>query len=373
MSLVVSGLGMVSSIGRDVVTSCASLRAGLSRPRELPYFEVLEDADGEAMPLIGHPIRGFSDGFYLIGLWVRLGHRCLTDLIRYGGLPDGSDVRFWSRTGLALVTPHVDENRFPDVQALGPEEIGREYGQRLLSMLALPVPPSQVIPVSVGHPGAAQGVELATRWIDGGHVDRVIVLAVDSYLDTPTLEWLAERDRLKTPDSPAALFPGEAGASFLVESADAAGRRGARVEAVVLSAAVAQEPNHFFSDSVSSGVELSNVIAHVLPETTPFAGDLLADLNGEPWRAYELGCARVRLAGRVSPTVRLLLPATSLGETGAASGAVSVCAAVRSFARGYSKTGHAVVVSSSEHGHVGAIRLARPADATSAPIEERTT
>jgi 3-oxoacyl-[acyl-carrier-protein] synthase-1 len=156
-------------------------------------------------------------------------------------------------------------------------------------------------------------------------------------------------------------MPGEAAACVLLESEPVARRRSARVEALLVAAASGQEPNHFFSGEVSMGVALGDAIAQVIPQGAPFTGDLFADLNGEPWRAYELGCARVRLSQFLSESVRMVLPAASLGETGAASGLVALCAAVRSFVRGYGHAGQALISSSSEHGHVGALHLARAA------------
>ena len=80
---------------------------------------------------------------------------------------------------------------------------------------------------------------------------------------------------------------------------------------------------------------------------------------GEEWRARELTGARIKLGARFDPA-RFVMAASSLGETGAASGAIGVCLAARSFARSYDSNGHALVISSSEHGHVGAIRLSKP-------------
>jgi 3-oxoacyl-[acyl-carrier-protein] synthase-1 len=358
MNVVISGLGMVSAIGRDVVTACASLRAGLSRPAELAHYPVLEDEDGEAVPLIGHPVRGMTEGFHLPGAWVRLGHASIRDLLLYGGLPRG-DAAFWERTLLVVATPVIDEERFPDAPLLLTEErIRDDCALRIAGLLGMPLPASNVAIVSNGHAGTALGVQGAAQMIDEGRFDRVIVAAVDSCTGASSLDWFAEHERLKTPELPAALFPGEAAAAFLLEAEPAAVRRGARIEARIAGAAVAREESHFFTDQVNHGLALSAAAGQVLPEGSAFSGDVFVDLNGEPWRAYELGCARTRLSDRMLESAHLVMPASSLGETGAASGAVAVCAAVRSFVRGYASAGEALVLSSSEYGHVGAIRLA---------------
>jgi 3-oxoacyl-[acyl-carrier-protein] synthase-1 len=172
------------------------------------------------------------------------------------------------------------------------------------------------------------------------------------------LAWLHERGRLKTGDSPVGLRPGEAGACILLESDAAARRRGAEILAYVAGTAQGEERASLFSGEVNLGAALGAAIASVWPEPAEAELDLLADLNGEEWRARELAGARARLGARLA-RAHLILPAMSLGETGAASGAVGVCLAVRAFVRGYHHGGQALVTSSAEHGHVAAIRLAR--------------
>src|SRR2546427_11842482 len=98
-------------------------------------------------------------------------------------------------------------------------------------------------------------------------------------------------------------------------------------------------PISFFTEEVNTGMELTNVISQVLPSDSRFAGDLYADLNGEAWRAHELACARVRLAGRGAETARPIPPCDSLGDIGAPSGAVGVCMGVRSFLGGSALNG----------------------------------
>lgn len=352
--LAVTGLGMVSSVGRDVVTACASLRAGRRRPSDLPHMMLVDD-ENEPLPLWGYPMRGYTDGFVYRGLWARIARGCLEDLLAYGRLPRTGEL--WARTGVALVVPHLDPDRFPPPEDCGLDRLVEGYGVPLFQSLRLPVPAGQFWVVDRGHAGVALATWQAAQVIGEGRVDRVLVLAVDSYLDLLTLEWLEEHRRLKTPDHPAGLIPGEAGACILLESEGAARQRGAEIQAFVVGTAAGEEPNHLFSEDVNTGAALATVAAQATADS--FSGDVYSDLNGEPWRAYELGCARTRLSGRIADEARFVLPADSLGETGAASGAVSLCMAVRSFARGYALGAEALVLSSSEHGQVGAVRVAR--------------
>ena len=54
---------------------------------------------------------------------------------------------------------------------------------------------------------------------------------------------------------------------------------------------------------------------------------------------------------------KLHIPAESLGDTGACSGLVSVCAAIHAFERGYAQSNEVMIVSSSDAGELGAMLI----------------
>jgi len=85
---------------------------------------------------------------------------------------------------------------------------------------------------------------------------------------------------------------------------------------------------------------------------------MIVDLNGEEWRAKELGGALARLGPRMTGC-RLSTPATSLGECGAASGGVGLCMAIRAFEREYAASSQSIVASMSDSGAFSAIRIDR--------------
>ena len=361
--LAITSLGMISSVGYDVAASCAAIRAGISRPRELPYYGVLDPDDQESVPLVGHPVRGYAEGFNIVGLWIRLGVGCLYDAIAYGGLPDGSDRRFWSATGLLAATPRVDDDRFGDHGGYTPEDLKGFYLTRLLEVAGLPIALERAEVICLGHAGALAAVGRARALIDAGRLERVIVLAVDSYLDPMTLDWLAASHRLKTVETSVGLLPGEAAAAFLVESPAAATRRKARVEALIHDPGLGTEPPDAVNGETRQGEALAAAALAALANAgvpLPFPGPLCSDLNGEHWRAYELGFARVRLADAIGPEAPFWFPCSSLGDVGAAGGAVGVCVAVRALVRRYAGAPALLVLASAEHGEVGAVCVAEP-------------
>lgn len=364
MDIIISGLGMVSSVGRDVVTACAAIRAGIVRARPLTYFRVLDETSQEMEPITGHPLRGLTEGFTIIGRWLQLARACVADLRHQGALPGSAHASFWRATGILAVTPYHNDDRFggeASDASSSTEPIRLAYLRPLLEALRLPIDERNADILCVGPAGAIQAIHQANRWMTPRGLERLIVIAVDSYCDPLTLEWLAGYRRLKTPENPCGLIPGEAGACFLLESTVSAHRRQPSMWLSIPSVTLQAEQNHFFSQKPNLGVTLASCLEETLTGAAlkgPFTGSLVLDLNGENWRANEWGYARLRLEQRLAENLHLILPAISLGDTGAASGAVSVCVAARALARGHARADQILVVSSSERGHVGVMCLA---------------
>ncbi|NOJ81800.1 hypothetical protein HNV28_26285 [Myxococcus xanthus] len=236
------------------------------------------------------------------------------------------------------------------------EPVRLAYLEPLLEALQLPIEERNAEVLCLGHAGALHAIHQAKHWMESHGLERLIVVAVDSYCEPLTLEWLAGHRRLKTLTNPCGLMPGEAGACFLLESTLSARRRQPPMQVGVSSAAVREE----HADPGQGGRNPGDVLAGCLAESLAgdiaggaFGGSLVLDLNGENWRSSEWGYARVRLRDYLRDDVQLMLPATSVGDTGAASGAVNVCVAIRALARGYARSDKVLVASSSERGHVG--------------------
>jgi len=262
------------------------------------------------------------------------------------GLPD-----LWTRTGLIVVTSPAEASRFDLEEDVPPDRVAGLIGDRLVDSTSDQGQPPQTTAICVGHAGTALAVLQAQDWLDRTLVERVLVVGVDSYLDPLSLAWVSPR-RLKTSENPSGLAPGEAGACFML----AAGQSISEAPlAWITSASVGREVHQQPNETPNQAVALAEAVATVLPPGT-FDGDIICDLNGEPWRSRELGSLQVRLGDRLGEG-QVMVPAVSLGEIGAASGAVGVCVAVRSHARGYASGRQSIVVSLSEDGHVGALHL----------------
>jgi 3-oxoacyl-[acyl-carrier-protein] synthase-1 len=362
MSLSITGLGLISSVGRDLASTAAAVRAGLAEAREISYFPVVDEETQEPTPLVGHPVHGYTEGFVSLGRWLRLVEGCLDDLRQDPEIPDPRDARFWQSTCLVFVAPRLDPDRLFEV-AENVDEIKEAFLAQIVDLLEAPIRDAERLFVDRGPAGVAAALDLAQERIARGTVERALVIAADSYLDMESLDWLHDRDRLKTKAKPAGLMPGEAGAAMLVEPPASARRRRAATRAIVEAHAFDHEPNHYVAqlDGSANGVNTGAALARVIRAAVAslpggmFEGDLHLDLSGEVWRAHEWGHAQNRLAGVFGPRVRTLLPCGSLGDVGAASAIAAIGCAARSFARGYASGPRALVTASSEHGDVGAI------------------
>jgi 3-oxoacyl-[acyl-carrier-protein] synthase I len=187
----------------------------------------------------------------------------------------------------------------------------------------------------------------------------MLLVAVDSYLDGFTLEWLVSLGRLRSDANPVGLAPGESAVALLLSGPDAPQlSEGTRI--TVIGCALGSEER---TDGVrSTGAALAAVITDALTQAglgAPFRGDLFTDLNGEAWRAHEFGGAQVRVARQLLGDVRTHLCAASVGETGAASGALNIALGTRALERNYALGSSVLVVASSYDGDVAGAILQR--------------
>jgi len=359
---VITGLGMASALG-GAVTGTAALRAGLTRPRPLVTAAPLPGIGPEPEALSGHPVAGLTDGYYFTGRWIRLAHAALQDLADYAGLREAREARFWDRTELVVAVPDFIDERYLTDAITDDDYLWRAYVMKVVGLVGWPLARPSVQLIRCGQAGIVEGLRRARVDLAAGAFDRAIVLGADSFVESTSVRWLGERGRLRTPDRATGAIPGEAAACCLVESETSARARRARIEAVLESAAVASERSFDREGGRGLGPALGRACEEALRTsggTLPHDGDLVCDLNGTDGFAMDYGTMLTRLVSRVvSPSAPLRAPAVQLGETGAASGAISVCVAVRSLSRGYARSPLVVVTSRGDDGDVGAACFSR--------------
>jgi 3-oxoacyl-[acyl-carrier-protein] synthase-1 len=182
-----------------------------------------------------------------------------------------------------------------------------------------------------------------------------------------SLVHLNETNRLRTPEQPVGLCPGEGAACVLLESGD-----GARGRLHVLGAAV--PPSRLTPDAAEPTVwrqanvpGIANAVVEAIRQALsaagvepPFRGDVIVDLNGELWRAAAWGHAQPALTALLdAATTRPIFPAITYGDIGAVGPVAALCIAERSFARGFASGARTLIVSVSDLGRSSAIVVGR--------------
>ncbi len=280
--------GLASPLGPADVAATA-MAAGLSRAEQLDHAPML-GIGADAAPAVGHAV--LPDGDHQ--------QRCqrLLELAR-------SELGPCQPDAVLLCRPLPDELRWgPDgMPTLDADEV-----------------------FALGHAAPAAALVRAEELITSRGCRRVLVAAVDSLIDPDSLAWLASDERLRGPETPDGVAPGEAAACWLLGPAD--------------PGALAQvEASFVHGDERSALADAERWLQAAGRDPT---GRDWVDLTGEPWRARAWGTVAHRL-GRQDE----IIPADNWGDLGAASLLAAGCIAARP----------AVLWSLSTDGSAGVIRL----------------
>lgn len=337
--------GIASALG-SLVHAAAAYRAGLSRARAIAGTTVDVEEGPEA--LVGHRAWPDCEPLDQAGQWVHLGRTALADLHAGGWRPTGT-------CAAVLLTPRLDRDRHGWWDADPAPHFDRAVLSPLLATagIAPPSPLRRVHPL--GHAGIAIALRSARELLESG-ADQVLLLAVDSYVDLGSPDWLAGTGRLKTSDG-GAVIPGEAAVALvLAHQGD-----GPRVLAVAHEARAADADGAWPDEPPTARGRRWKAVFDRCRSAAGAAlarSDAYVDLDGEAWRSAAWGDLLARTSDRWTAT-KLWTPVESFGETGAASGALAIALALRAWARGYARSDHAGVWSLAEQGDAALVVLAR--------------
>ncbi|NMO20774.1 hypothetical protein HPC49_25715 [Pyxidicoccus fallax] len=378
--MVVTALGMISSLGHGVIPSCAAARAGINRWSDLDV-DAMDDAEVNAVPLQGHAIQGLTEGFAGLGRFLRLADAAFADLLHYGALsptdfdrtqfllhlPDDTYEDAWSKRYEPSVsfggTGAQARDRERARQASHQEHFARRLMDRLLSLHGISAQP-RACSLSFGGPAAfVKALLHCERLLNARMVERCVLGGIDSYVSGDTLGMIHQLGLIQHGANPDGFFPGEAAAFIAIERFDTARARGARVEARIGAAAIAREEHSRFSGHPTLGAGLFQAAASAyerLGTPPPEIPLVITNLNGSSHRANDVGNALVRLkAAELPADFKSWSPAESFGELGAATGPVATCMGVRAFVRSYARSSHILVWLASDGQDRGAFFLTR--------------
>lgn len=346
--IILSGVAVVSPVGHSAAVTYTSVRAGLARIAQSADLKI-RDEKGRLMWVTCAAVTGITDGHRRYLRHFRMAVRAFAEVLTHARLDD----RLLEDTILHLVLAEPERPGMDD-------RVENDLVRKMSRTLELADLSSRTTITSTGHAGVFEAVQAAANAIAAGQCSRVIIGAVDSYLDELTLEWLKDTGRLKTDDNPKGFVPGE-GASFLVlERQSSAMARKGRMLARLVGIGNAMEPNSIYENAASTGNGLTDAIRSVLKaaDNTSSVSLTVCDLNGERYRANEWGLAMSRSFGSGLPSARLWHPADCFGDCGAATGAVNLVFGALALARHNLPDGQVLTWGASDDGQRGAALLA---------------
>jgi hypothetical protein len=348
LKAVVTAVSANTSLG-GAATACAAARAGMSRPA--PLASVVFEVEEGAAPVIGCPVPTVA-GFQAEARLLSLALPALEDLVETAALGH-ADVAF------LLALPNLATRAGATGRPVPPV---LRLADRLPALAQLRDLPALRRAVTQDHTGFAVALGAALEILARRQARACVVGAVDTLCDDLGVQHLVAQNRLKTADAPVGIRPGEGAVFLLLEAPEVARQRKVTPLGAIEGVSLAAEPQ---KDGVPpSGRGLLQAIDDLAAASGGLPGGetfFVLDRNGETRRAHDWGCCLQRLAGRRPPLLPAPEwdPATSFGDTGAASGALGALMAMRGFARRYAPGACAVVLSSSDAGARSAIRIQR--------------
>lgn len=337
--LVVTEVVARTPVGLNTEQTCASIRAGIARYADHAYFEPLcPDAEwDQPEPLICAALPDLDPFLDRQERLEALARPLLASLIGRLNLKR-SDL---PRLGVLLALPEDDP-------PLRDWNLARGFLPALLRRAGLGG--IRVMGTNQeGHTGVLSLLPTAAELLASGQIDHCLVGGLDSYLLEDRLVYRDEAWRLRSARSVDGYIPGEAGVMLLVETRRRATDRGAVIRAVLGRPATGQEPHPFAGDRSSTGRGLKEALQGATaggakPTWT------VCDLNGESYRHFEWALMQTQLPDLLGGIVRVVRPAESIGDVGAATGGLLLACVCEAFARGYQPGPEALVCAAADSG-----------------------
>lgn len=344
--LAITCAAALTAVGDDVDQTCSSIRAGIKGFSEHAWFEALprDPESGDREPLVVARAPGIDPRREGPDRLKDLLVPVLADLVERAGL----SVRQMRDCALLLALPEGD----PTTDSWGLES---GFVEELTARSNLSF--ARVKTSRAGRPGMLCLLAEAAKLFATRAASRVILAGVDSYLTGERLAYLDRGYRLKSPRGVDGFLPGEAASALLLQPASRVEPRDAPVLGVFNAMGQADEPRPFASELQSTGRGLCEALRPALAQP---AGWVACDMNGESYRAFEWGVATARLAREMGSVTRLVHPAVSHGDIGAATGGVLAASILAAFRRGYAPASEAVIWAAGDGPVRAAARIARP-------------
>ncbi len=329
----ITGIGLVCPVGLTGQAAVAALRAGICRFSELEGFIIQVD-EGEYAPVTGAVVPKITCRC--------LGVKRLTSMLQHALAEAESDAQPRAGARVEVFLGTAGERPAGRITTFnGPLQ------QAVIETLGSRVQLQRIWTFQDGRAAALRAMRMALGRLSAGHLDIAVAGGVDSWVLPRSLHWLKETGRLREYPRKTGILPGEAAGFLVLERMEDARSRQAKIYARLRSAAGRHEEKSYAEPLIAHA--LSESLREVWKGVTIPHVLVISDLNGERYRALEWGNAMVR-AFRNYQTLQHWHPAEYIGDTGAASGAVSAAWAAVALQKKYARTPAVVVWGASDEG-----------------------
>jgi 3-oxoacyl-[acyl-carrier-protein] synthase I len=295
--------GLVSAVGLTASATCAAVRSKISNPCLTGFVHAGKPIMGHLVPL-ERPWRG---GEKLARMAAMAAEEALEGV------------------------PRAERERIPLLLCLAEaERPGRIQGSddTLFGLVqratACGLPGSSRV-LANGRTGVPMALALARTMMAAGPVSRVLIVAVDTLLTARTVAHYAHDNRVLMDDNSNGFMPGEAAGAILLGHPPAG-----QPHLLCAGFGFAEEHASLASQHPLRGEGLATAIKAALADAETDIDSVdcrIADLSGEQYYFKEASLGLTRTHRRKGDNPELWHPAESVGEVGAASGAICLAVA----------------------------------------------
>lgn len=315
--LAIQRASLVTSVGLSGPAACAAIRAKVTNPTETRFM------GNEGNWIMAHQVeleRGWSGRTRLAKLAAMAIDEALADLPR-GEWPSTPVLLCMAEPGRPGRLSGLEEQLLPDVL----QELDATFAR------------GSAI-VAHGRVSVAVAMAQARTLIEAG-APRVLIVAVDSLVQSATLAHYQRQGRLLTPSNSNGFIPGEGAGALVV------GKPDGTPALLCTGFGMAMETASLDSGEPLRGDGLSAAIKAALGEAGREMHDMdfrITDLSGEQYYFKEAALALARVLRRRKEEFETWHPAECIGEAGALAGAAVLAVADMACRKGYT-LGHEIL------------------------------
>ncbi len=350
-SVVITGMGLMTSVGHNAPQSLTSIRAGITRFSEIPQYVPVVREPGMYFPepAIGSPVTGVTDGLEGIERLLAMSVPALKEAISDANL-EGNDLQETMILVAGGQRPDImDGSRQATVFV--PRLASRASGFSFAGHSYFPQ----------GNVGFLLALKKGIELLNHGRCKCCIIGGVDSWLDTETLSWLDKVRRLKSESNVDAFIPGEGAAFAVIELKKNALGKKKKIYAKISTVVSKEEKHTIWSDTVCTAEGLSfclKSISNGLIKKDMYPDAVLCDLNGESYRSTEWGYALTKSFQDKCPVPPIVIhPADCFGDVGSATGGILLTCTAFLMKKDYANWDSAIIWCSSDNGERAAVSV----------------